>query len=113
MGEGGSLNAIAYASTGVDFEAIESTVNQTIATTVTVSVCLLHLRNPCLLLPKKTMWDTCWKGKALWLVSASAAMQHLCLALQTATVESLESFPVHWMLDCMLKLKHCRVSYHV
>lgn len=38
MGEGGSLNAIAYASTGVDFEAVESTVNETIDTTVTVSV---------------------------------------------------------------------------
>ena len=37
VAEGGSLNAITYAATGVDFMAMESTINQTIADTVTVS----------------------------------------------------------------------------
>ena len=38
MAEGSSLNAVTYAATGVDFVAMESTINQTIAATVTVSV---------------------------------------------------------------------------
>lgn len=59
MGEGGSLNAIAYASTGVDFEAMESTVNETIATTVAVSVLPAAPEAPMSADAKHTTWDTC------------------------------------------------------
>lgn len=36
--EGGSLNAIVRSATGVNFAAMQSTINQTITNTVTVSV---------------------------------------------------------------------------
>lgn len=68
LAEGGSLNAITYAATGVDFAAVESTINQSIAQTVTVSgPCVLvnALALPIFAVANKHVSKAAWKF-VLW-----------------------------------------------
>ena len=56
--EGGSFNAIVQSATGVNFAAMETTINQTITDTVTASVLLLFA---CMHVPLETSLVSVWQ----------------------------------------------------
>ena len=95
MAEGGSLNAITYAATGVDFVAMESTINQTIADTVTVSVLCLYVLHPVLAVPvsadvKAVLSDQCG-ARCVGCLCKACMLCHVCPVVQRTDLQ-------HWLI---------------
>ena len=84
LGQGGSLNAIAKNATGVDFNAVMSTVADTVQKAITVS--LLHLWWPKLIFCcEGTFTARCWHPSQL---------APLCAVFTAGTYTYLASSPV-------------------